>query len=102
MTFDVTAPFEGSCSSFHWKRKKPTPAVLALSMIWLRVLSGFQGVRQIGSNIYFPTRLISIETQPKKLVVVVVVVIGVVVVVIHVVVVVMVVVDATNLTLKFS
>ena len=43
------------------------------------------------------TRLISIESQPKKIVVVVVVVIGVVVVVVHVVVVVIPVVDPTNL-----
>ena len=40
------------------------------------------------SAISAPTRLISIESQPKKIVVVVVVVIGVVVVVVHVVVVV--------------
>ena len=43
------------------------------------------------------TRLISIESQPKKIVVVVVVVIGVVVVVVHVVV-----VDPRNIPLKFG
>ena len=43
------------------------------------------------------TRLISIESQPKKIVVVVVVVIGVVVVVVHVVVVVIPVVDPRNI-----
>ena len=48
------------------------------------------------------TRLISIESQPKKIVVVVVVVIGVVVVVIHVVLVVIHVVDPRNKPLKFS
>ena len=46
------------------------------------------------------TRLISIESQPKKIVVVVVVVIGVVVV--HVVVVVIHVVDPRNIPLKFG
>ena len=46
------------------------------------------------------TRLISIESQPKKIVVVVVVVIGVVV--IHVVVVVIHVVDPRNIPLKFG
>ena len=45
------------------------------------------------------TRLISIESQPKKIVVVVVIVIGIVVVVVHVVVVV---VYLRNLTLKFG
>ena len=44
------------------------------------------------------TRLISIESQPKKIVVVVVVVIGVVVVVVDVVVVVIPVVDPRNIT----
>ena len=48
------------------------------------------------------TRLISIESQPKKIVVVVVVVIGVVVVVIHVVVVVIHVVDPRNIPLKLG
>ena len=48
------------------------------------------------------TRLISIESQPKKIVVVVVVVIGVVVVVIHVVLVVIHVVDTRNKPLRFS
>ena len=50
------------------------------------------------------TRLISIESQPKKIVVVVVVVavIGVVVVVVHVVVVVIPVVDPRNIPLKFG
>ena len=48
------------------------------------------------------TRLISIESQPKKIVVVVVVVIGVVVVVVHVVVVVIPVVDPRNLPLKLG
>ena len=48
------------------------------------------------------TRLISIESQPKKIVVVVVVIIGVVVVVVHVVVVVIPVVDPRNLPLKFG
>ena len=48
------------------------------------------------------TRLISIESQPKKIVVVVVVVIGVVVVVVHVVVVVFPVVNPRNLALKFD
>ena len=48
------------------------------------------------------TRLISIESQPKKIVVVVGVVIGVVVVVVHVVVVVIPVVDPRNLPLKLG
>jgi len=48
------------------------------------------------------TRLISIESQPKKIVVVVVVVIGVVVIVVHVVVVVIPVVDPRNIPLKFG
>ena len=48
------------------------------------------------------TRLISIESQPKKIAVVVVVVIGVVVVVVHVVVVVIPVVDPRNIPLKFG
>ena len=48
------------------------------------------------------TRLISIESQPKKVVVGVVVVIGVVVVVVHVVVVVIPVVDPRNIPLKFG
>ena len=48
------------------------------------------------------TRLISIESQPKKIVVVVAVVIGVVVVVIHVVVVVIHLVDSRNIPLKFG
>ena len=48
------------------------------------------------------TRLISIESQPKKIVVVVVVVIGVVIVVIHVVFVVIHVVDPRNIPLKFG
>ena len=48
------------------------------------------------------TRLISIESQPKKIVVVVVVVIGVVVVVVHVVVVVIPVVDPRNIPLMFG
>ena len=48
----------------------------------------------------FQTRLISIESQPKKIVVVVV--IGVVVVVIHVVLVVIHVVDPRNKPLKFG
>ena len=48
------------------------------------------------------TRLISIGSQPKKIVDVVVVVIGVVVVVIHVVVVVIHVVDPRNIPLKFG
>ena len=48
------------------------------------------------------TRLISIESQPKKIVVVVVVVIGVVVVVVHVVVVVIPVVDPRNIPLEFG
>ena len=48
------------------------------------------------------TRLISIESQPKKIVVVVVVIICVVVVVVHVVVVVIPVVDPRNIPLKFS
>ena len=50
------------------------------------------------------TRLISIESQPKKIVFVVVVVIGVVVVVVvvHVVVVVIPVVDPRNIPLKFG
>ena len=49
-----------------------------------------------------PTRLISIESQPKKIVFVVVVAIGVVVVVVHVVVVVIPVVDPRNIPLKFG
>ena len=48
------------------------------------------------------TRLISIESQPKKIVVVVVVVIGVVVFVVHVVVVVIPVVDTRNIPLTFG
>ena len=48
------------------------------------------------------TRLISIESQPKKIVVMVVVVIGVDVVVVHVVVVVIPVVNPRNIALKFS
>ena len=48
------------------------------------------------------TRLISIESQPKKIVVVVVVVIGDVVVVVYVVVVVIPVVDPRNTSLKFG
>ena len=48
------------------------------------------------------TRLISIESQPKKIVVVVVVVIGFVVVVVHVVVVVIPVVYPRNIPLKFG
>ena len=48
------------------------------------------------------TRLISIVSQPKKIVVVVVVVIVVVFVVVHVVVVVIPVVDPRNLPLKFG
>ena len=48
------------------------------------------------------TRLISIESQPKKIVFVDVVVIGVVVVVVHVVVVVIPVVDPRNIPLMFS
>ena len=48
------------------------------------------------------TRLISIESQPKKIVVVAVVVIGVVVVVVHVVFVVIPVVDPRNIPLKFG
>ena len=48
------------------------------------------------------TRLISIESQPKKIVVVVVVVIVVVVFVVHVVVVVIPVVDPRNLPLKLG
>ena len=48
------------------------------------------------------TRLISTESQSKKIVVLVVVVIGVVVVVIHVVVVVIHVVDPRNIPLKFG
>ena len=48
------------------------------------------------------TRLISIESQPKKIVVVVVVIISFVVVVIHVVVVVIHVVDPRNIPLKFG
>ena len=55
----------------------------------------------VGKNVTFnQTRLISIESQPKKIVVVVVVVIGVVVV--HVVVVVIPVVDPRNISLKFG
>ena len=47
------------------------------------------------------TRLISVESQPKKIVVVVVVVIGVIIVV-HIVVVVIPVVDPRNIPLKFG
>ena len=50
----------------------------------------------------FETRLISIESQPKKIVVVVVVFIGGFVVVVHVVVVVIPVVDPRNTLLKFG
>ena len=48
------------------------------------------------------TRLISTESQPKKIVVMVVVVIGVVVVMIHAVVVVIHVADPRNIPLKFG
>ena len=48
------------------------------------------------------TSLISIESQPKKIVVEVVVVIGVVVVVVHVVIVVIPIVDPRNTPLKFG
>ena len=48
------------------------------------------------------TRLISIESQPKKIVVVVVLIIGGVVVVVYVVVVVIPVVDPRNIPLKFG
>ena len=48
------------------------------------------------------TRLISIESQPKKIVVVAVVVIGFVIVVVHVVVVFIPVVDPRNIPLKFG
>ena len=48
------------------------------------------------------TRLISIESQPKKIVVVVVVAIGVVVVVVYVIVVVIPVVNPRNIPLKFG
>ena len=48
------------------------------------------------------TRLISIESQPKKILVVVVVVIGVVVVGVHVVVVAVPFVDPRNIPLKFG
>ena len=52
---------------------------------------------------YLKTRLISIESQPKKIVVVVVVVIRVVVVVVvHIVVVVIPVLDPRNIPLKFG
>ena len=51
---------------------------------------------------YIHTRLISIESQPKKIVVVGVVVIGVVVVVVHVVVAVIPAVDPRNIPLKFG
>ena len=50
--------------------------------------------------IWLETRLISIESQPKKIVVVVVVVVGVVVIVVHVVVVVIPVVDTRNIPNK--
>ena len=55
-----------------------------------------------GAQTWGKTRLISIESQPKKIVVVVVVVIGIVVVVVHVVVVVIPVVDPRNIPLKFG
>ena len=59
--------------------------------------SDFRGVKEL------KTRLISIESQPKKFFVVVVVVIGVVVVVVvHVVVVVIPVVDPRKIPLKFG
>ena len=48
------------------------------------------------------TRLISIESQPEKIVLVVVVVIGVDVVVVHVVVVIIPVFDTRNIPLKFG
>ena len=54
------------------------------------------------SNKSYKTRLISIESQPKKIVVVVVVIIGGVVVVVHVVIVVIPVVDPRNLPLKLG
>ena len=56
----------------------------------------------IATNKRIYTRLISIESQPKKIVVVVVVVIGIVVVSVHVVVVVIPVVDPRNIPLKFG
>ena len=69
----------------------------------VRILSGFckkwkSGLKQVNEE----TRLISIESQPKKIVVVVVIVIGVVVVVVHVVVIVIPVVDPRNIPLKFG
>ena len=71
-------PLKSACTSAH-----------TLSGVSLTVMGGI-------------TRLISIESQPKKIVVVVVVVIGVVVVVIHVVVVVIHVVDPRKIPLKFG
>ena len=59
-------------------------------------MSAFMEVRKI------ITRLISIESQPKKIGVVVMVVIGVVIVVVHLVVVIISVVDTRNIHLKFG
>ena len=59
-------------------------------------------ISQENSILIGKTRLISIESQPKKIVVVVVVVIGVVAVAVHVVVVVIPVVDTRNIPLKFG
>ena len=55
----------------------------------------------ISAQKYSSTRLISIESQPKKIVVVIVVVIGVIIVV-HIVVVLIPVVDPRNIHLKFG
>ena len=56
----------------------------------------------IGRAIKGETRLISIESQPQKIIVVAVVAIGVAVVVVHVVVVVIPVVDPRHIPLKFG
>ena len=68
-------------------------------MCWNSLKANFQSKN--GQNCS-KTRLISIESQPKKIVVVVVDVIGVVVVGVHVVVVVIPVVDPRNLLLKLG
>ena len=75
----------------------PVPASIYGEIVYLLfgvVSTQILDLRAIG---YFETRLISIESQPKKIGVVVVVVIGVVDVVVHVVV-----VDPRNILLKFG
>ena len=84
---------------------KPKPRkinVLSHEIIIHFVQHLFTYYQKNGKIICYHTRLISIESQPKKIVVVVVVVIGVVIVVVHVVVVVIPIVDPRNIPLKFG